>query len=131
MSSLFCAVWKQWNNIDLHANVTLRIDGGEPEYHVIVVENKVYTPLSDNQLGPYKEIILNTYKGGAYEKHIHFWVITGFNEECRKDKFDKIKKECEANGWGCIPILDLQPNNIPEKEKPDSDIFDEFWLKEW
>ena len=78
-----------------------------------------------------KEIILNTYKGGAYEKHIHFWVITGFNEECRKDKFDKIKKECEANGWGCIPILDLQPNNIPEKEKPDSDIFDEFWLKEW
>ena len=124
-------VWKQWNNIDLHANVTLRIDGGEPEYHVIVVENKVYTPLSDNQLGPYKEIILNTYKGGAYEKHIHFWVITGFNEECRKDKFDKIKKECEANGWDCIPILDLQPNNIPEKEKPDSDIFDEFWLKEW
>ena len=90
-------VWKQWNNIDLHANVTLRIDGGEPEYHVIVVENKVYTSLSDNQLGPYKEIILNTYKGGAYEKHIHFWVITGFNEECRKDKFDKIKKECEGD----------------------------------
>ena len=46
-------------------------------------------------------------------------------------KTSKIKKECEANGWDCIPILDLQPNNILEEEKPDSDIFDEFWLKEW
>ena len=56
-------VWKQWNNIDLHANVTLRIDGGEPEYHVIVVENKIYTPLRDNQLGRYKEIILQRSAG--------------------------------------------------------------------
>lgn len=124
-------VWKQWNYIDLHANVTLRIDGGELEYHVIVVENKVYSRLRDNQLGPYKEIILNTYKGSAYDKHIHFRVITGFDEECQKDEFDKIKKECEANGWDCIPIRELQPNKIPDGEKPDSDIFNEFWLREW
>ncbi|MDE5963744.1 MAG: PD-(D/E)XK nuclease family protein, partial [Alistipes sp.] len=56
------SVWKQWRRIDLTANIMLEKNGCL-EKHVIIVENKAYTQLRDNQLA-YSEIVNDEY--GSY-----------------------------------------------------------------
>ena len=36
-------VWKEWNYIDVLAKIKLSINGNQPEMHVLLVENKIYT----------------------------------------------------------------------------------------
>lgn len=126
-------VWKQWNKIDLHANVILEING-KKEYHLLVIENKAYTKTRENQLHKYKKLINQTYDSDPdlvcfEEKNRHFILITFLNDECNPNVFHLIKEDCLKNGYECISILDLQPNcGIEDTE---SDIFNEFWLRKW
>lgn len=45
-------VWKEWDNIDVLANVIITVNGKE-ERHVIVIENKIYTKMKVNQRDDY------------------------------------------------------------------------------
>lgn len=60
-----CSVetWKQWEHIDLHTNIELSING-KPEWHAILIENKIYTPTHDDQLKRYRQIFDEAYKDG-------------------------------------------------------------------
>lgn len=115
--------WKQWYHIDLHANIGLRING-EIEWHALLVENKIYSPIHDNQLKRYKEIFEETYRNGEFKDHLHFVLIT-----CLETPTDNMQKECDDNNYMCVPILKLFPYDYGEDTK--SDIFNEFWLRKW
>lgn len=115
--------WLEWNKIDVHANIELQYKD-RIEWHAVLIENKVYTTTHDEQLKRYKSIFDEAYKDGEFKKHRHYVLIT-----CRESVSDQLKAECEDNVFRCIPILDLFPNDRGEDTK--SDIFNEFWLREW
>ena len=60
--------WKQWEYIDLHTNIKLSING-KPEWHAILIENKIYTPTHDDQLKRYRQIFDEAYKDGNFCKN--------------------------------------------------------------
>ena len=70
-----CSVetWKQWEHIDLHTNIELSING-KPEWHAILIENKIYTPTHDDQLKRYRQIFDEAYKDGNF--CLHYVLIT-------------------------------------------------------
>lgn len=67
---------------------------------------------------------MKAYADSEYASHIHCVVITCFAEP----PADMIA-DCQANGFRCIPIEDLQP--VAPEEDTESDIFNEFWLRNW
>lgn len=119
-------VRKQWKRIDLIANVVLK-NNGALENHVIIVENKAYTQLRDNQLA-YSEIVNDEY--GSYPDRTecikHFWVITCFDSD--KSGYIELVNKCQGTCWKSIALTDLQDNTEPLTGEA---LFDEFWLKSW
>ena len=118
-----CSVetWKQWEHIDLHTNIELSING-KPEWHAILIENKIYTPTHDDQLKRYRQIFDEAYKDGNF--CLHYVLIT-----CHESPSEQLRHDCSENGFICFPILDLFPND--RGKDSESDIFNEFWLREW
>src|SRR5574344_1513134 len=64
--------WKQWQRIDLLAEVELIDFDNIVSKHVLVIENKGYSSLHGDQLNRYKEIVKNEYLGTDFEKKIHY-----------------------------------------------------------
>ena len=112
---------KQWEHIDLHTNIELSING-KPEWHAILIENKIYTPTHDDQLKRYRQIFDEAYKDGNF--CLHYVLIT-----CHESPSEQLRHDCSENGFICLPILDLFPND--RGKDSESDIFNEFWLREW
>ncbi|MCR5190177.1 MAG: PD-(D/E)XK nuclease family protein [Bacteroidales bacterium] len=95
-------VWKQWQRIDVTAHVVVKCDGKE-EKHLVVIEDKAYTKIHDDQLNRYEETINETYDKDNRFKDFkkHFWVITFavminrngyddyvvFDDECSYDSY--------------------------------------------
>ena len=122
-------IWRQWASIDIKAEVEITIDGNT-ERHLIVIENKAYTLLHDDQLARYKKQVLDYYKGDYIPKdNIHYWVITFYEEGGR---LDSLQNECKNNGWKLLSFYDVigwkKGESFPDTK---SDLFDEFWLREW
>lgn len=113
--------WKQWNRIDLHANIELEYDGGRTEHHAILIENKAYTSVHDNQLARYRQIFEETYDKAKFK--LHYVLLT-----CFDNIPDRLQQECKKADFRCLPLGDLCP---PEQEDSESDLFNEFWLREW
>lgn len=121
--------WKQWQHIDLIFEVDVDCGAGM-EHHVIVVENKAYTSIHDDQLTHYTETTEEYYK----DKNvlIHYWVITFFDNGT--ENYESIASQCrESKGrWKCLSFVDLIDLTDEEKEKGTSnEILDEFWVKKW
>lgn len=118
-------VWRQWNNIDVLAEIDVTINGKE-EHHIVVIEDKAYTMIHDNQLVRYKKIVDNHYTHG---EQLHYWVITFFDDS-DKDKLDLLKQDCTDAKWGLLSFYDVIDwyEGMPYTG---SDLFDEFWLKTW
>lgn len=112
--------WKQWNYIDLHANIELEYDGITKQ-HAILIENKAYTSVHDNQLIRYKQLFEETYAHNKFA--LHFVLIT-----CFDDVPGNMLQACKEAGFECLPLLDLFSN---EQEDSESDLFNEFWLRRW
>lgn len=123
-------IWRQWASIDITAEVDLIVDG-QIERHLIVIEDKAYTLLHDNQLARYKNSIEDYYEGKHKPKFdIHYWVITFYEEG--NGRWNSLQNECKEKGWRLLSFYDV----IGWKEDEDfsdtgSDLFDEFWLREW
>ncbi|MFG6341843.1 MAG: PD-(D/E)XK nuclease family protein [Alistipes sp.] len=119
-------VWKQWKRIDLIANIVLENDG-YPEKHIIIIENKAYTQLRDNQLA-YSKIVDVEY--GSYldweDCFKHFWVITCFEPD--ESGYIDLVDRCRDTCWTPISLTELQDNTEPLTGEA---LFDEFWLKYW
>ena len=94
----------------------------QKSYYATPTDRKSTMP--DNQLQRYKQTFMKAYADSEYASHIHCVVITCFAEP----PADMIA-DCQANGFRCIPIEDLQP--VAPEEDTESDIFNEFWLRNW
>lgn len=122
-------VWKQWQHIDLIVEVEANFVNGK-EKHIIVVENKAYTGLHDDQLNRYSQIVEDWYKGQNVQ--IHYWVITFFDNDTKE--FDSLANQCkEARGdWKCLSFYEVV--DLTDKERLNgtyNEILDEFWVKSW
>lgn len=122
-------VWKQWQRIDLTAEIDADCGNGM-KHHIVIVENKAYTGIHDDQLSRYAEIIEDYYKDKDVQ--IHYWVITFFDNG--SDNYESIANQCkEAKGnWKCISFEDLV--DLTEYERQNgthNQIVDEFWVKYW
>ena len=127
-------VWKQWQKIDLIAEVEIDFGLGDNnnniEHHVIVVENKAYTGIHDDQLSRYNQTIEDWYKDKDVK--IHYWVVTFYDNDTKE--FEAISNQChEAKGqWKCISFEDVV--DLTDDEKiygTGNNIIDEFWIKKW
>jgi hypothetical protein len=122
-------VWKQWQRIDLIAEVEADCGSGM-KHHVIVVENKAYTGIHDDQLSRYAETIEDYYKDKDVQ--MHYWVITFFDSDT--ENYEAIANQCqEAKGrWKCTSFEDLIDLTEEERQKGTyNQIIDEFWIKNW
>ena len=122
-------VWKQWQRIDLIAEVEADCGSGM-ETHVIVIENKAYTYIHVDQLSRYSEIVEDYYKDK--DVLIHYWVISFFDNE--SEEYAAIVNQCkDAKGrWKCISFDELV--DLTEQERRIgtlNTILDEFWIKKW
>jgi len=122
-------VWKQWQYIDLIAEVEADCGSGMKS-HVIVIENKAYTKIHDDQLSRYSEIVEDYYKDK--DVLIHYWVISFFDNG--SEEYAEIAKQCkEAKGrWKSLSFEELV--DLTEEEKQIgtyNEILDEFWIKKW
>lgn len=126
-------VMKQWKRIDVHAEIVISCSGHN-EKHLIVIEDKAYTKIHDDQLNRYEDIINNKYDWDdalkGFEKH--FWVITFFGYDKTGD-YEKdyriLKSMCdEANAdWQLLSYDDILDDYTPTG----SEHFDDFWIDEW
>lgn len=127
-------VWKQWQKIDLIAEVEVDLDWGNresnTEHHVIVVENKAYTSIHDDQLSRYSQAVEEWYKDKDVK--IHYWVVTFYDNDTKE--FEAISNQCqESKGqWKCISFEDVVDLTDDERiNGTRNDIIDEFWIKKW
>ncbi len=126
-------VWKQWQKIDLIAEVDAYF-GSFPdqkeEQHVIVIENKAYTGIHDDQLSRYVQEVEEWYKDKDVQ--IHYWVVTFFDNDTKE--FEAIATQCkESKGdWKCLSFEDVVDLTDEERQKGTyNEILDEFWVKKW
>lgn len=117
-------VWRQWKSIDVVAEVDIKVNG-IIEQHLVVIEDKAYTMIHDNQLKRYKQTVEDAY---GDTRKAHYWVIT-FHEEGRY--WEKLEYDCMLAKWGILSfyeVIDRKDDEFPDTE---SDLFNEFWLRRW
>lgn len=124
-------VWKQWERIDLTAEIELEVNN-QTERHLVVIEDKAYTLIHDDQLKRYTETVNAYYhdKGrNSYKKH--FWIISFFDRD--EERFKTLQKQCDNyKEWKLLSFYEVIGWKEGEEfQDTKSDLFDEFWLREW
>lgn len=132
-------VWKEWRNIDLCVEVVIK-DEIEHTY-ALLIENKYYSKLQDNQLERYKQIYDAYYdKHGVPEENRRYKLISCLeNKEQVKKRYGLKTKKIptkKKQEFTARPFYDLLPNKYwhedkQEYEETESEIFNEFWLRNW
>lgn len=117
-------VWKQWNHIDLIAEVVVLIGDIEEKY-VVVIEDKAYTKLHGDQLQNYKNVVENYYEPNW---HRRYYVVTFYNKDDNYKDWIGLSQQCEVEDWSLLSFYDVIENY---DEPTGSDLFDEFWIKTW
>ena len=118
-------VWKEWADIDVCAEVTIR-DNGVDELHVLLIENKVYTKVRDNQLVNYPMYLKEAYRRKDIEGYfLHQIIITCTESE---SELNELKALCKNTEWTVMSIYDIIYDINKETE---SELFNEFWLYYW
>ncbi len=125
-------VWKEWaldkhNRVDVIANVKLRNADQEESWHILLIENKVYTSLKENQISDYPRKVKEEYDSNPY--------FTGYTlhqciSTCQEGKtLQDVKNLCMNTAWKVYEYYDLVDwENDPLTE---SDLFNEFWYSTW
>lgn len=125
-------VWRQWNCIDVIAEIYV----GDV-LHVLVLEDKAYTSMRQNQRDEYPKRVFDYYgKTPGKKIDFHFGVITFFesHEEEYKNLMSFVKK---SDGFGpnnkyCWNVFSATA--LPDWDVDDyteSDLFNEFWFAKW
>lgn len=115
-------VWKQWKRIDVIAEVIVEC-GGREEKHVVVIEDKAYTMIHDDQINRYKNTVSDWYADKDFE--LHYWVITFFSPG--EEGYKEMEAMCKEAEWQLLSY-----DNVLEDYSPTgSELFDEFWINKW
>ena len=118
-------VWKEWANIDICAEVELKV-GDKKEFHVLLIENKVYTSMKTWQRDDYPKALKLFYQEHGRGEHIpHTILITCTDSD---NEFKKLEEFCNGSDWKVISIYDLILDLHKETE---SELFNEFWIYNW
>ena len=117
-------VWRQWKSIDVVAEVDIKVNG-LIEQHLVVIEDKAYTMIHDDQLTRYRKTVVETY---GDTRKIHYWVIT-FHEEGRY--WDKLNYDCKQAEWNLLSFYEVIGWKKGKFDDTESDLFNEFWLRKW
>ena len=129
-------VWREWKYIDLCVEVTIG-EEKNGDHYAILIENKYYGKLRENQLSDYKKVFDDYYDTkGLPKSQRRYKLISCFVNE--KDVKDIYGKEIDkVEGFSAIPFYDLINNDEYWHEKDnayeetESEIFNEFWLRRW
>lgn len=119
-------VWKEWENIDICAEVVLEKEG-KKEYHSLLIENKVYTNMQPNQRDNYPITFKEYYQNKPDKKEYipHFVLITCVESN---EELNKAKSFCDGTEWEVFSIYDIILDLDIETE---SELFNEFWIYRW
>lgn len=129
-------VWKQSKKIDLWVEAKLLVNGKE-EWHSVLIEDKYYSPIHSSldtdgiyrsQLDVYKKKFKAHYADKAYF-HFHFAVITCMERYDANFTTTYDEKEMERLGFKLYSFDDMLDDSI--NIDSESDIFNEFWLRNW
>ena len=121
-------VWKQWKRIDVIAEVKVLCNGKE-EKHVVVLEDKAYTMIHDDQLRRYEAIVNDEYDDKEEWKGLqkHFWVITFFGDYENKYPILRRMVETKDSNWNLISFETILEDITPTGNEQ----FDDFWIHNW
>lgn len=126
-------VWKQWSYIDIVADIYL-IEKGVKTLHVLMTEDKAYTPMSIKQRDKYPEIVKEAYDNypryASYKDNysLHKVLVTCFAPT--EDGYKAYKEFVNGhNDWRVLSIDELPDWNADEMTE--SDIFNDFWFNNW
>lgn len=119
-------VWKQWEHIDVIAEIELEVNK-LIERHLVILEDKAYTLIHDDQLTQYEHAINSYYRDKTYKKH--YWVITFFDRG--EKSFNDLMAQCERNDWKLLSFYDVIGWKEGKFKDTESDLFNEFWLRKW
>ena len=124
-------VWREWRYIDLCVEVIIE-DGENEQKYALLVENKYYTLLHDNQLNRYKEIFDEYYDTKEW-KRVYKMVTCHEKENIDKYYGQELAKSQE---FKALNFYELLPKEYLLKDKKtyedtENDIFNEFWLRKW
>ena len=123
-------VRKQERYIDLWVEVDLKMNG-KNESHAILIEDKYYTGVHDDQLIRYKKIFDDYYadKSDYPHNHLHYALITCIYDtdahyKVLKEAVDKVKK------FNLYHLYELTDSSLGYKES-ESDIYNELFIRGW
>lgn len=122
-------VWKQERYVDLWVEVDLHIDCRK-EHHAILIEDKYYTGVHDDQLARYKRIFEEHYqdKETYPENKRHYVLITCLYSD--NIYYAPLAQTAKENGFKIYHLYDIVDNSLGYRES-ESDIFNELFLREW
>lgn len=116
--------YRQWERIDLHAEIILEINGKLKKF-VVVFENKLYTKIHDNQLKKYKDSINNFYDKSENKKTDYERVFVFLT--CNPEVPDSDQKECDTNGYKAFTVQEIRDSF--NGDETGNYLFDEFWFR--
>lgn len=114
-------VYKQEVEIDLWVEFKLN-----DEDHAILIEDKYYGKLSENQLEDYIQKFDKYYKENEPSYERHYCLISCIQRE--DEKFNQYYGKAKDLGFDLFSLKELVTDITPPSG---SDIFDEFWLEDW
>jgi len=124
-------VKKEWHRIDLIAEINIERDGCK-ERHVLMMENKAYTYMTENQRDNYPSVVTR-YHGDPQKNNynLHQVLLTCF-EWSNKNDVPRIKylQDFCANKsqWKVLSIEDII---MEYKQDTESELYNTFWLGNW
>ena len=122
-------VWKQERYIDLWVEVDLHICDRK-ESHAILIEDKYYTGVHDDQLKRYRQIFDEYYsdKSDYPDINRHYALITClYNVDLH---YASLEAASKANKFDIYHLYELADSSLNYKES-ESDIYNELFLREW
>jgi hypothetical protein len=122
-------VKKQEQKVDLWVEIDLIIDN-KKERHAILIEDKYYTSVHDDQLKRYRQIFDEYYgnKNDYPEKNRHYALITCLYDV--NSHYAPLEAAATVNKYKIYHLYYLVDSTLNYKES-ESDIFNELFLREW
>ena len=135
-------VWREWQYMDLCVEATIKENGVSNTY-ALLIENKYYSGLRENQLEDYRKIFDDYYdsKKRVDQKYRRYRLVSCFEEKEKVEttygisvsKYPEIENQ---DDFLALPFYDLLPKKYWHDDKgayedTESDIFNEFWLRKW
>lgn len=124
-------IWKEWQYIDLCVEVVIT-DGKKNKKFALLIENKYYSLLHDNQLSRYKAIFDKYYNEKEWNR-VYKMVTCNEKKDIKRLYGKELAKTPAFKALSFYDLLTKKYWHADTKiyEDTESDIFNEFWLRYW